>query len=100
MANYALVSYPSAVSLTEIERKLPLQFSGHTMSLISLVRKVKVDEADHLTPFELRVSFAGSFGIPHTPLLYHFSVTQTSISSYETSSRVLERLQDSVFVIV
>jgi hypothetical protein len=101
MANYALVPYPSAVLLTEIERKLPLQFSGHTMSLISLVRKVKVDEADHLTPFELRVSFAGSFGIYNAAHYFTIlSVTQTSISSYETSSRVLERLQDSVFVIV
>jgi hypothetical protein len=101
MANYALVPYPSAVSLTEIERKLPLQFSGHTMSLISLVRKIKVDEADHLTPFELRVSFAGSFGIYNA--LHYFtilSVTLTFISSYVTSSRVHERHQGSVFVIV
>jgi hypothetical protein len=101
MANYALVPYPSAVSLTEIERKLPLQFSGHTMSLISLVRKIKVDEADHLTPFELRVCFAGSFGI-YNALQYFtiLSVTQIFISLYVTSSRVHERHQGSVFVIV
>ena len=70
MANYALVPYPSAVSLTEIERKLSLQFQGHTMSLISMVKKIKVDDSDHLTPFELRVCFAGSFGIYNASLYF------------------------------
>ena len=65
------------------------------------MRKLKVDEADHLTPFELRVSFAGSFGIYNAAHYFTIlSVTQTSISSYVTSSRVPERLQGSVFVIV
>jgi hypothetical protein len=101
MANYALVPYPSAVSLTEIERKLSLQFQGHTMSLISMVKKIKVDEADHLTPFELRVCFAGSFGIYNASLYFTIlSETQIFISLYVTSYRVHGRHQGFLFVIV
>ena len=67
MANYAVVPYAFAVKLTDVERKLAMQFTGPTMRLTSKLRKVKVDASEHLTPFELRVGFAGTFGIPSTP---------------------------------
>ena len=101
MANYALVPYPSAVSLTEIERKLPLQFQGHTMALLSMVKKIKINEADHLSPYELRVCFAGSFGIYNTSQYFTFlSETQIFISLYVTSYRVHERYQGFLYMIV